>query len=165
MAHGGRCQDESCRVPASRPGRWANFFPVQANVIALAIGESKTAAICCAPLGGRAGRAYCWTSLGKAFNDGFEEPRELAASGARFAITLRSAKSVGASVRQASGSSEAFTIRLNAEFQNAARRGTGSGFIFRRACSGLSLRKRDRSRIRRFDRGGHGGSFQVVDKR
>jgi hypothetical protein len=120
-AHGGTCQGETCRVPASKPGRWANFFPVQADVIALAISDNQTAADMLRPPGRRVQdqpiAGPVWVRLSTMV---LRNPESLPLAARIFAITLQSAESVVLSVGQAAGSSEAFTIRLNAEFQNAA---------------------------------------------
>ncbi len=43
-AHGGSCRHDTCRVPASKPGRWASFLPIQPDVMAVALSQDDTAA-------------------------------------------------------------------------------------------------------------------------
>ena len=43
-SHGGSCKGEFCSAPTSKPNRWASFFPVQSNVLGLAVSSDKTAA-------------------------------------------------------------------------------------------------------------------------
>ena len=136
VAHGGTCRDETCRVPASKPGRWANFFPVQADVIALAIGSNSTAADLLRPPGRRVqdqpGEGPVWAKIPASV---LKNPASLPLAARVFAITLQSAESVILSVGRASGSSQAFTIRLNADSRTSQPRiRRRSNSIFRPGC-------------------------------
>ncbi|MGC2662094.1 MAG: hypothetical protein WA324_29375 [Bryobacteraceae bacterium] len=42
-AHGGACTGDVCSTPTSKPGRWSSFFPIQANVMALAVSTDRDA--------------------------------------------------------------------------------------------------------------------------
>jgi hypothetical protein len=50
-AHGGRCQDALCSMPASQPGRTISFYPMRAGVLALAVSRDPRAADTIAPGG------------------------------------------------------------------------------------------------------------------
>ena len=50
-AHGGACRRDSCSSPTSKPGRWSSFFPIQADVLALAVSSDRNAASILRPKG------------------------------------------------------------------------------------------------------------------
>lgn len=50
-AHGGSCRGDLCSAPTSRPGRWSSFFPIQANVMALAVSGDRNAVSILRPKG------------------------------------------------------------------------------------------------------------------
>lgn len=43
-AQGGACRDRLCRVPTSQPARWASFYPLGSNALALAFSANEFAA-------------------------------------------------------------------------------------------------------------------------
>ena len=51
QAHGGSCTADSCSAPTSKPGRWSSFFPLQADVIALAVSADRSAVSVLRPKG------------------------------------------------------------------------------------------------------------------
>ena len=60
LAHGGVCLHDYCTAPTSKPGRWANFLPIQSDVIGLAVSPNGTAAdhCCGSPNSARRCRHY-----------------------------------------------------------------------------------------------------------
>ncbi|HEX4809731.1 MAG TPA: hypothetical protein VH325_12415 [Bryobacteraceae bacterium] len=50
-SHGGTCVRGSCSAPTSKPGRWASYFPIQSNVMALAVSTNRNAAAILRPGG------------------------------------------------------------------------------------------------------------------
>ena len=168
IAHGGTCRDETCRVPASKPGRWANFFPVQPDVIALAIGSNPTAADLLRPPARRVqdqpGDGPVWAKVPASV---LKSPASLPLPARVFAITLQSAESVVLSVGPSSGSSTAFTIRLNAEFPNEPTADTTKKQLnIQTRMLKLELAK-EHQQPNPADLTGllTAGTFQVVDKR
>jgi hypothetical protein len=47
--HGGRCKNSYCQVPTSQPGKWFSFFPVQSDVIGVAVSADRNAAYALLP--------------------------------------------------------------------------------------------------------------------
>lgn len=41
--HGGSCRNDVCELPSTTPGRWASFFPIQSDVMALATSTKRSA--------------------------------------------------------------------------------------------------------------------------
>jgi hypothetical protein len=50
-AHGGACTGDSCTAPTSKQGRWSSFFPIQADVLALAVSSDRNAVSILRPKG------------------------------------------------------------------------------------------------------------------
>lgn len=42
--HGGHCKNRYCQAPASQPGKWISFFPVQSDIIGVAVSADANAA-------------------------------------------------------------------------------------------------------------------------
>lgn len=118
--HGGTCKDDFCEVPSSTAGRWASFFPVQSDVMALAISGDRAAAqslrihdeitraIPARPL---------WVSLSQTI---LKNPPALPIALRIFAVSLQSAESVVLSLGPAAEPGPAlFQLELNAQCANA----------------------------------------------
>jgi hypothetical protein len=50
-SHGGACAGDTCNAPTSKPGRWSSFFPIQADVMALAVSNDRNAVSILRPQG------------------------------------------------------------------------------------------------------------------
>jgi len=113
-AHGGRCEAELCYSPASEPGRWVSFLPVQPDVMALAVSSDRSAARSLLP--GRSARSELvppepvWVSLAPSL---IRNPAHLPAAMRIFAISIQSAESVLLSL---SGAGDGFKLQLDADF-------------------------------------------------
>lgn len=49
VAQGGKCRDGVCRAPTGTPGRFASFYPLGRNTLAIAFSTNETAALDIAP--------------------------------------------------------------------------------------------------------------------
>jgi hypothetical protein len=118
-SHGGTCEADACRVPATTPGRWVNFISVQPDVLAVAISPTQTAADELRPPGRRLQEqipnAPVWAKLS---HDLLTHPIGLPVPLQIFAISLQSAES-------AILSAELQSLHLKAHFANAAAAETG----------------------------------------
>jgi hypothetical protein len=122
LAHGGVCQHDYCTAPTSRPGRWANFLPIQPDVIGLAVSPNGTAADLLRPPGRRLQEQSpdnplhqpVWVKPSRKL---MKTPADVPLAVRIFAITLQSAESVTLSLEGASGS---VAVRLSAGFANEA---------------------------------------------
>jgi hypothetical protein len=121
LAHGGACRGDSCKAPTSTPGRWADFFPVQADVIALAVSPNNSAADLLRPPGRRVQDQPpldpVWVKVSLSL---LKDPTKLPLLLRIFAVTLQSADSVVLSAGRANGANAAFTLQLDAGFENTA---------------------------------------------
>jgi hypothetical protein len=119
MAHGGTCQSDSCKAPTSKPGRWANFLLIQADVIGLALSADTLTADLLRPPGRRGQEQPpadpVWVKVSPTL---LKNPVSLPLPLRIFAITLQSAESVMLSVGPASDSAAPFMVRLDAGFAN-----------------------------------------------
>jgi hypothetical protein len=121
MAHGGSCQADSCKAPTSKPGRWANFLLIQADVIGLALSADTSAADLLRPPGRRVQESEhppadpVWVRVSPTL---LKNPVSLPLPLRIFAITLQSAESVMVSLGPASGNAFAFMVKLDAGFPN-----------------------------------------------
>jgi hypothetical protein len=95
LSHGGTCQDDACRIPATTAGRWVNLITVQPDVLAVAISSNQTAADNLRPPGRRVQEeipsAPVWAKLSHAM---LANPAALPLAARIFAIDLQSAASV-----------------------------------------------------------------------
>ncbi len=119
-AHGGVCEEDACRVPGTKPGRWVNFLRIQVDTVALAISQNSTAADLMRPPGRRL-QEYTtgdplWLSVSPAL---LKDPTNLPKALQIFALSLQPAELVVLSTGQAESSDEAFTVQLQAVFPNA----------------------------------------------
>ncbi len=120
IAHGGTCDDDACRAPGTKPGRWVNFIRIQPDTVALAITSSSTAADLLRPPGRRLQDSSTgdpvWVSVSPSL---IKDPTSLPKPLQIFALSLQPAASVLLSAGQAEHSNEAFTVQLEAAFPNA----------------------------------------------
>jgi len=135
MAHGGKCDDEACRAPGTKPRRWINFLRIQSDTVALAISQNSTAADQLRPPGRRLQETPpgdpVWVSVAPSLTKdptGLPKPLQI------FALSLQTAESVILSAGQAEHSNEAFTVRLEATFPDAPSADT--------ACKQLQIQTR-----------------------
>lgn len=116
LAHGGVCQRDYCTAPTSRPGRWANFLPIQADVIGLAVSANGTAADMLRPPGRRLqeqpSHDPVWVKPSLHL---MKSPGDIPMAVRIFAITLQSADSVVISLGAAGGG---MSVQLKARFAN-----------------------------------------------
>jgi hypothetical protein len=122
LQHGGVCQRDYCTAPTSKPGRWANFLPIQSDVIGLAVSPNGTAADLLRP----PGRRLQEQPLSEATNNPvwvrpsrklMKNPADVPLAVRIFAITLQAAESITLSVGNASSG---VAVQLNAGFPNEA---------------------------------------------
>ncbi|MGH9693244.1 MAG: hypothetical protein ACRD5Z_03800 [Bryobacteraceae bacterium] len=117
-AHGGTCRRQSCTVPTSKSGYWANLVRVQPDVMGLAISANSAAAVTlrrhAPPEEGAALPSNpVWVSVSKAL---LTKPEALPLAMRILAISLQSADSVVLSLGPAADKQAAFAIDLEASF-------------------------------------------------
>ena len=125
LQHGGVCQRDYCTAPTSKPGRWANFLPIQSDVLGLAVSPNGTAADLLRPPGRRLQEQALATDSTNLNNPVWVRPsQKLMKSPADvplavriFAITLQAAESVNLSVGSAGSG---IAVQLNAGFPSEA---------------------------------------------
>jgi hypothetical protein len=117
VAHGGTCRSQSCAVPTSKSGYWANLVRVQPDVAGLAISANSAAAETLrrqAPQeDGAVPTNPVWVSVSKAL---LTKPESLPLAMRILAISLQSADSVVLSLGPAVNKQAAFAIDLEASF-------------------------------------------------
>jgi len=118
-AHGGACRDDYCKAPASKPGRWANFFPVQPDVIALAISRNSAAADLLRPPGRRVQEQPngnpVWVRVAQS---ALKTPSSLPLPLRIFAVILQATDSVVLSLGPPRSGQAVFSVQLDAGFPN-----------------------------------------------
>jgi hypothetical protein len=120
LAHGGVCQRDYCTAPTSRPGRWANFLPIQSDVIGLAVSPNGTAADMLRPPGRRLQeqpddalpKQPVWVKPSQKL---MKTPADVPLAVRIFAISLQAAESVTLSLGSAN---TGIAVELNARFPN-----------------------------------------------
>lgn len=120
--HGGSCVDHLCKVPAPKNGRWAGFFPVQPDVLAVAIAINPNAVNQLKPSLHKPGiflpEQPVWVSLSESL---LKNPVDLPLPLRIFAITLQFSHPVVLSLDAAAeGTGSAFKLQLDAACQNQA---------------------------------------------
>ena len=115
-AHGGSCSNQLCSVPASTPGRWASYYLIQPDVLALALSSDPRAANELQPPAHprlvRLAAQPVWVQLADSL---LKNPVDLPAPLRIFAISLQSASPVLiAAAPAAEGSGAAFVLQLDA---------------------------------------------------
>lgn len=112
VSHQGLCEADSCRVPATVPGRWVDFVNVQSDVLAVAISPNPAAADALRPPGrrlqGQIPKAPVWAKLSHSL---LTNPVSLPLPVQIFLISMQSAESVTLSLGTGS-------LQLNAQFAN-----------------------------------------------
>lgn len=120
-AHGGSCQGDFCYAPASKAGRWASFFPIQSDVMGLALSSDHWAA---QRLRGRKQDVQpvlpdepVWIEISPSV---LKDPASLPLALRIFAIALQAANPVILSLRPANADTDAeFELELNARCASA----------------------------------------------
>ena len=166
-SHGGNCRDDYCAVPTGKTRRWANFLPIQSDVIALAVSTNPTAADELRPPGRRIQEQVpaqpVWMRMSHVI---LKNPPGLPLPLRIFAISFQSADSVTLSLAAPKDAKVAFDIALNAEFANEAMADTARRQLeIQTKMLKLGL-ARERQRPNPADLTGllTAGSFQVVNK-
>ncbi len=168
-AHGGSCANGVCRAATSRAGRWASFFAIQPDAMALALSTNGSAVKALRPerrhgLEQKPPTEPVWVRVSPSV---LRNPTDLPAGLRIFAISLEPANSVVLSMARAAEKNAAFDLRLTADCPSAATAETvRSQLEIQTNMLGLEL-KRERERPNPADLTGllTAGSFQVVDKR
>lgn len=115
-AHGGACTGDMCSAPTSKSGRWSSFFPIQADVMALAVSNDRTAASILRPQGRIKPAAMpphaIWVSVSHSLLD---DPSAFPAPVEIFAAPLAQARRV---VLSAGGQPGDWTILLVADCES-----------------------------------------------
>ncbi len=116
--HGGECGNGECNIATSTPGRRASFRSVQPDVMALAVSPGGDAARAMRESSSEASfptSAPVWVKPSHAL---LANPAQLPLALRIFAISLQSSHSLLVSLRQADRSGDAFTIEVDAAFEN-----------------------------------------------
>jgi hypothetical protein len=117
IARGGTCRSQSCAIPTSKSGYWANLVRLQPGVAGLAISANSAAADTLrrevAPADEALPGNPVWVSVSKAL---LTKPEALPLPMRILAISLQSADSVVLSLSPTVDKQAAFTIDLNANF-------------------------------------------------
>ncbi|MBV9225606.1 MAG: hypothetical protein JOY85_16365 [Acidobacteriaceae bacterium] len=121
-AHGGTCAGDLCKVPAPKTGRWAGFFPIQPDVLAVAVATDPNAVNQLKPAGRKLHvplpEQPVWVSLSESL---LRNPVDLPLPLKIFAIALQSSHPVVLSLDAAAeGTGSAFKLQLDAACQNQA---------------------------------------------
>lgn len=114
--HGGFCDENLCRMSTSVAGRWVSFFPVQPDVLALAVTRDPSGVAALKPLGHSISQPLplepIWMRVSQAV---LENPADLPPPLRIFAISMQAANPVMLSLSPANTQSgAAFNLRLDA---------------------------------------------------
>jgi hypothetical protein len=118
--HGGHCNGDFCRVLTREPDRWASFWPVQSDVMALLLGPAVPSKRELHPRqqNERTPNAPVWVELAPSL---LRNPARLPVALRLFSIALHAANSVTLAVVPApTNSADAFDVRLHAEYASHA---------------------------------------------
>lgn len=115
-AHGGTCAGDLCRVPNPKSGRWAGFFPIQPDVLALVVGNNPNEIDQLRPFSRKLNTPLppqpIWVSLSESL---LKDPVDLPPPLRIFAVSLQSAHPVVLSLDAAAeGTGAAFKLQLDA---------------------------------------------------
>jgi len=122
-AHAGSCASAVCSVPTSRPGRWASFFALQPDTMALALSAASSAVNALRPerrqsLQKPLPRQPVWVQVSPSL---LRDPTNLPLAVRFFAASLQPANSVLLSLTPAYvDSGAAFNLQLEAECPSEA---------------------------------------------
>jgi hypothetical protein len=115
-AHEGSCAGDMCSAATSHPGRWSSFFPIQANVMALAVSNDRNAVSILRPHGRIKAASMppqaVWVSVSHSLLD---DPNAFPAPVEIFAAPLSQARQVVLSVGGEPGD---WTIQLVADCES-----------------------------------------------
>ena len=119
--HGGRCDPAFCKLPTSRPGRWASFLRVQPDVIALAVSVDPADVLVLTPRRIDHPDAIpsqpVWVSIAHSL---LSNPKDLPVALRIFAIAMQSTDRVTLSIGQGTATDGQFELKLEASCHNAA---------------------------------------------
>lgn len=169
-AHGGSCRQDRCNLPASTPGRWISFLPIQPDVMAVALSQDDTAAEQLRPDRPRPAQPLpstqpIWVKMSHSM---LRNPLSLPLEVRIFAISLQSAEQVIFSIGRAPESGGAvFNVQLDAQCRNAATaQSTLNQLEIQTKMLGLEL-AREHAKPNAADLTGllTSGAFQVVENR
>jgi hypothetical protein len=126
MSHGGTCRGDFCNAPTSKPNRWASFFPIQSNVMGLAVSADKDAASVFSSGSDRSSVQMppqpLWVSVPQTALRSMALPPSLQLFAVPLAQADRALFSIG-------GSESAWFIRLEAQCDSAAKAQTLKGLM------------------------------------
>lgn len=169
-AHSGSCRSDTCRLPASSPGRWVSFLPIQPDVMAVALSQDETAAEHLRPEHAQSSQLPAstqplWVKLSHSL---LRNPLSLPLAMRIFAVSLESADRVIFSIGRAPENSRAmFDVQLDAQCPNAATAETTRNQLeIQTKMLNLEL-AREHAQPNAADLSGllTAGAFQVVEKR
>jgi hypothetical protein len=119
--HGGSCDTVFCKVPTSRPGRWASYLSIQPDVIGLALSSDPANVLLLSPRRIENAPAIppqaVWVSVGHSV---ISDPKDLPLPLRIFAVAMQSAESITLSVDAGEKGGSDLELRLRAICQNAA---------------------------------------------
>ena len=169
-AHGGSCRHETCSLPASSPGKWASFLPIQPDVMGVALSADDSAAEQLRPAHPQPAEPIpstqpVWFRMSHSM---LQNPLSLPLAVRIFAITLQSADPVILSMGRAPENGRAaFNVQLDALCPNAATaESIRNQLEIQTKMLSLEL-AREHAQANPADLTGllTGGTFQVVEKR
>lgn len=169
-AHGGNCRREICSLPASSPGRWISYVPIQPDVLGVALSQDDSAADQLRPDHPQPAERIpstqpIWVKMSHSM---LENPLSLPLAMRIFAVSLQSAHPVIFSIGRAPDNSKAaFDVQLDAQCPNeATAESTRNQLEIQTKMLSLEL-AREHQRPNPGDLTGllTAGSFQVVEKR
>jgi hypothetical protein len=121
LAHGGSCKNSFCNLPTSKPGRWASFLSVQPDVMGLAVGNDRTAALALSPRRDRVVQQISskpvWVRVSRKL---LGNPLSLPVPARIFFISLQFADRVLFSLDSGAKDGAAFTLQLDAQCPSTA---------------------------------------------
>jgi hypothetical protein len=121
LAHGGACKDSFCNLPTSKPGRWASFLPIQPDVMGLAVGKDRRAALALSQHRHRILQDIpshpVWVRVSRHL---LQNPLSLPVPVRIFFISLQFADRVVLSLDSGAKNGAAFTLQLDAQCPSTA---------------------------------------------
>jgi hypothetical protein len=121
LAHGGTCKNSFCNLRTSKPERWASFFPIQSDVMGLAVSNDRSAVLAVSPRRDRVSQPVpsdpVWVRVSRNL---LENPVSLPVPLRIFAISLQSADQVLLSLDSGGQSGAAFRLQLDAQCPTTA---------------------------------------------
>ncbi len=168
--HGGSCKNTYCQVPASQPGRWVSFFPIQSHVMGLAVSSEGTAAYNLLPRRDAPQNttpAYpVWARVPKRVLD---HPESLPPAAQVFATALSAASELLLGIQKPASSDAAavFTIQLTAQCASNAEAAIVRDHLTKLTAMFRSLLEKNKRLIpaESLEKLLASGSFRMVDHR